>query len=188
MRKLSFAIVFIPVLSAFLFQKDNIAHADVAGLTPCKDSAEFNKRLQSSVSKLQNRLKKYEANSKPALAITQQINKAEARFARYADQGLLCGADGLPHLIADGRLDHAKEFTLPGLFFIYIAGFIGWSGRSYLISTRSDEDSTEKEIIIDVPLALASLTKGFVWPLGALQEATSGQLTTPDENISVSPR
>ena len=33
-------------------------------------------------------------------------------------QGLLCGAEGLPHLIADGRASHAGEFVLVFYFCI----------------------------------------------------------------------
>ena len=42
----------------------------------------------------------------------EQIGRTEARFDKYGKQGLLCGADGLPHLIADGRPSHAGEFVL----------------------------------------------------------------------------
>jgi photosystem I subunit III len=55
----------------------------------------------------------YEAGSAPALALTATIERTEARFANYAKSGVLCGADGLPHLIADPGLalkyGHAGE-------------------------------------------------------------------------------
>ena len=38
----------------------NVAFADVSGLTPCKDSAVFKKRLDGSVKKLTTRLENYE--------------------------------------------------------------------------------------------------------------------------------
>jgi len=31
-----------------------------------------------------------------------------------APEGLLCGTDGYPHLIVDGRWSHAGEFVSPG--------------------------------------------------------------------------
>jgi hypothetical protein len=45
------------------------AHADVAGLVPCKSSKEFAKRLDGSVKKLESRLAKYEVGTPPALAL-----------------------------------------------------------------------------------------------------------------------
>lgn len=55
----------------------------------------------------------YEEGSAPALALDATIAKTNARFANYAKAGLLCGTDGLPHLIADPglalRYGHAGE-------------------------------------------------------------------------------
>lgn len=55
----------------------------------------------------------YEADSAPALALKATIDRTEKRFANYAKAGLLCGADGLPHLISDPGLalkyGHAGE-------------------------------------------------------------------------------
>ena len=55
----------------------------------------------------------YEAGSAPALALSATIDRTENRFANYAKSGLLCGTDGLPHLIADPGLalkyGHAGE-------------------------------------------------------------------------------
>jgi photosystem I subunit 3 len=46
----------------------------------------------------------------------------------------------------------------------------------------------EKEIIIDVPLALKFSASGFTWPLAAWQEFTSGKLLADNSDITVSPR
>lgn len=55
----------------------------------------------------------YEADSAPAVALKATIDRTEKRFANYAKAGLLCGADGLPHLISDPGLalkyGHAGE-------------------------------------------------------------------------------
>ncbi|MBF2080524.1 MAG: Photosystem I reaction center subunit III [Synechococcales cyanobacterium T60_A2020_003] len=141
------------------------ASADVAGLTPCKDSAAFVQRAKNAAT--------------PA---------AKARFEKYADAGLLCGSDGLPHLIVDGRWSHASEFLIPSLMFLYIAGWIGWVGRAYLIEARKSGNAEEKEIIIDVPMALKVMLTGFAWPLAAFGEFSSGALTVKDPEITVSPR
>lgn len=55
---------------------------------------------------------KYEADSAPALAIEKSIEQTKKRFAMYGKQGLLCGADGLPHLVTTGDWKHAGEFTV----------------------------------------------------------------------------
>jgi len=164
------------------------ASADVSGLTPCKDSAVFKRRLDGSVKKLTNRLSNYEPGTPAYLALEEQISNTKARFAKYADKGLLCGTDGLPHLIADGRPSHAGEITLPALGFLYIAGWIGWAGRSYLQFSKKADKPNESEIIIDVPVALSMMSAGFLWPLAAWKELVSGKLLVAADEITVSPR
>nr|WRW10794.1 photosystem I subunit F [Papenfussiella kuromo] len=176
---LIFLVVFSLPLATF---------ADVAGLTKCSESSTFTRRLDASVKKLEGRVQKYEAGSPPALALEQQINRTKQRFDRYSNSELLCGKDGLPHLITDGRWDHAVEFMIPGMMFLYITGWIGWVGRSYLNTVSSSSNPTEKEIIIDVPLALKIMSSGFIWPVSAWQEFTSGNFLASDSEITVSPR
>ena len=65
------------------------ANADVAGLTPCKESKDFQRRLDGSVKKLTTRLAKYEVGTPPALALEKQIEKTKSRFDRYGKAGLL---------------------------------------------------------------------------------------------------
>lgn len=158
--------LFALVLVLFLwFNFAPPASADVAGLTPCGESKAFLQRA---------------ANARTA--------QAKARFEAYANSNVLCGSDGLPHLIVDGRLSHVGEFIIPSILFLYIAGWIGWVGRSYLIAVRDDKNPEMKEIIIDVPLAIKIMLSGFAWPLAALQELTTGKLTVEDSKIPVSPR
>jgi photosystem I subunit 3 len=88
----------------------------------------------------------------------------------------------------DGRWSHAGDFIIPGIAFLYIAGTIGWAGRSYLIAVRDRKDATMHEIQIDVPLALKSTLGAATWPLKAFAELTSGKLTESDAKITVSPR
>nr|QCI04246.1 photosystem I reaction center subunit III [Anotrichium furcellatum] len=164
------------------------SYADIAGLTPCKDSTVFQKRFKNSIKKLEARLSKYDASTPPALAIQKQIDKTKSRFVKYSNSGVLCGSEGLPHLITDGRWNHAGEFVIPGLLFIYITGWIGWVGRGYLQAVSSSSKPNEKEIIIDIPLAMQYSLSGFVWPLAAIQEFTSGKLLASNEDITISPR
>lgn len=163
-------------------------YADVSGLTPCKDSAVFKRRLDQSVKKLSGRLANYEEGTPAYLALETQIEQVNKRFDKYGKQGLLCGSDGLPHLITDGRWNHAGEFILPGIAFLYIAGWIGWAGRSYLQFTRTTEKPNENEIIINVPVAIGMISSGFLWPVGAWNELVSGKLLSPGDEITVSPR
>ncbi|GAB2281164.1 hypothetical protein Dimus_015768 [Dionaea muscipula] len=152
------------------------AMADISGLTPCKESTQFAKREKQQIKKLQSSLKLYAPDSAPALAIQATIEKTKKRFDNYGKYGLLCGSDGLPHLIVNGDQRHWGEFITPGLLFLYIAGWIGWVGRSYLIAIRDEKKPTEKEIIIDVPLATSLIFRGFSWPVAAYRELINGEL------------
>lgn len=165
-----------------------VSNADIGGLNPCKESDVFQKRLAKTVKKLESRLQKYEEGSPPRIAIQQQINQTKQRFTRYADSNLLCGNDGLPHLITDGRWSHGSEFLLPSILFLYISGWIGWVGRKYIRTVGQTSNPTEKEIIIDVPLAVSIMTSGFLWPFAAWQEFLSGDLIASDETITTSPK
>jgi len=164
------------------------ASADIGGLTKCSESPAFNKRLNSSVKKLEQRLSTYKTDTPPALALQQQIERTKARFEKYGRSDLLCGTDGLPHLIADGRWSHAAEFIIPGFGFIYISGWIGWVGRKYVRAISTTKNPAESEIIINVPLALKIMTTGYIWPISAWQELISGDLVVPADKITVSPR
>ncbi|TKY55048.1 Photosystem I reaction center subunit III [Spatholobus suberectus] len=167
-------------LSSILLSAPLPAAADISGLTPCKESKQFAKREKQSIKKLESSLKLYEPESAPALAIKASVEKTKRRFANYAKQGLLCGADGLPHLIVSGDQRHWGEFITPGFLFLYIAGWIGWVGRSYLIAIRDDKKPTMKEIIIDVPLASRLIFRGFSWPVAAYRELINGDLIAKD--------
>jgi photosystem I subunit III len=146
-----------------------IASADnVAGLVPCSESAAFQKRASA------------------ARPTTGDPDSGRLRFERYSQA--LCGAEGLPRLIVDGRLSHAGDFTIPSVLFLYITGWIGWVGRMYIIAAKKSGNPEEKEIIIDVPKAVGFMLAGFTWPLLALKEFTTGELTAKDDEITVSPR
>lgn len=142
--------------------------AEVSGLVPCRESPAFQQRA---------------ANPRDTVG---DPSSGEKRLERYANK--LCGPDGLPRLITDGRLSHADEFLIPGLLFLFITGWIGWVGRAYLIAVRDTKNPEMKEVIIDLPLALKCMLTGFTWPLAALKELLSGELTVAEEEIPVSPR
>ena len=161
MRRL-FALVLVLFLS---FGFATAANADVAGLTPCDQSKAFLQRASDA-----------------------RTPQAKQRFELYAKSNVLCGTDGLPHLVVDGRLDHLGEFIIPSILFLYIAGWIGWVGRAYIIHVRGEKDPEMKEIIIDVPTAIRYMLTGFAWPAAALKELTTGELTAKDSEITVSPR
>jgi photosystem I subunit III len=154
------------LLSAFLlfgFAPVAKADASVAGLTPCAESPRFQQR-----------------------AAAAKTDQAKARFQMYSQA--LCGTDGLPHLIVDGRWSHAGDFLIPSIAFLYIAGCIGWAGRTYLMAIRGSKDATMKEIQIDLPLAFKSTLAAASWPLAAFGELTGKKLTEADDKITVSPR
>lgn len=144
------------------------AQADLSHLTPCGESAA------------------YQAKAKNFRNTTNDPQSGQKRAERYAEA--LCGPEGYPRLVVDGRLDHAGDFIIPGILFLYVAGWIGWVGRAYLIAIRGEKDTEMKEIIIDVPLAFNKMLLGFSWPLQALAELKSGALTAKDSEIPISPR
>ncbi|KAG2490004.1 hypothetical protein HYH03_011471 [Edaphochlamys debaryana] len=164
------------------------ALADIAGLTKCSESKAYAKTEKKELKVLEKRLKQYEEGSAPSLAIKATMERTKNRFANYAKAGLLCGNDGLPHLISDPglalRYGHAGEFFIPTFLFLYVAGYIGYVGRNYLNATKD----IQKEIIIDVPLALRCAGQGAGWPLAAIEELKNGTLTEKPENITISPR
>lgn len=160
-----------------------------SALTPCGESPAFQQRLQSEIDGYTARLAKFTPGSAPYQYLESKIAATEERFNKYANSSLLCGEDGLPHLISDGRWDHAGEFIIPSILFLYIAGWIGWVGRDYLRAVRQDADSaTEKEIIIDTALAIKFMLSGFLWPLAAFKEFSTGELLASETEIPVSPR
>jgi photosystem I subunit 3 len=173
---------------ALLFSVPAWSTADFEQLTPCKNSAAFQKRSSSSIKKLENRLKYYTSESKEFASIEKQIEATKARFETYSNSSLLCGKEGLPRIIASGQWDHANEFVLPGIIFLYISGWIGWVGRSYLSYTRTTENPFEKEIILDVPVAIKTAASGFSWPLDAWKEFKTFLLLEDDDKISTSCR
>ena len=182
-----FNLIALLFTALLIFTPDH-AFAEIGGLTKCSESPAFEKRLKTSVKKLEQRITKYEVDSPPALALKQQVERTKARFDKYGRSDLLCGTDGLPHLVADGRWSHAAEFIVPGFGFIYVAGWIGWVGRNYIRAVSTTKNPAESEIIINVPLALKIMTTGYIWPISAWQELTSGDLIASKDEITVSPR
>ena len=77
---------------------------------------------------------------------------------------------------------------IPPVGFLYVAGWIGYVGREYLNIVKGEKKPEEKEIIIDVPLALSLAGKGAGWPFRVVTELREGTLTEKAENITVSPR
>jgi len=165
MRRL---LAIILAAALWLHLAPSASAAGVAGLVPCSESPA------------------YQAKSQKFLNTTSDPNSGQNRAERYASA--LCGPEGYPHLIVDGRLDHAGEFLIPSILFLYIAGWIGWAGRSYLIAIRSGKDPELKEIVIDVPLAIGKMIAAAAWPATALAEFTSGKLIVKDSEVPTSPR
>ena len=168
--------------------KSSFAFTNTGVLVDCDKSPAFAKRQAATIKKLEARVAKYEVGTPPYLALKSQIDRTNARFKAYGDSDLLCGADGLPHLIVDGDLKHAGEFMLPGYLFLYTTGWIGWAGRKYLGTVATSSNPSEKEIIIDVPLALKIMLSGYLWPVASWQEFISGDFIADPDEITVSPR
>lgn len=160
MRKL-FAIILLIVLWVGIMPPA-LAASDTH-LIPCQESAAFQARQQTAPKNyyFDQPLQTYSSN-------------------------LLCGEDGLPHLQL--RFDRAIDIVIPFAIFFYFAGFVGWSGRAYLIGSKQASKPEEAEIFIDIPLAIRSFTQGLLWPLLAVKEFNTGELTVKKSELSVSPR
>merc|ERR1712157_482611 len=144
------------------------AKKDISGLTPCAKSKPYAKREKQAVK-----------------ALTK-------RFKKYANTGVLCGKDGYPHLIADPgfalQYGHTGEVLVPTFGFVYIAGLIGYAGRTYLLSLKDDKKPQTGEIIIDVPKALQFFGEAAVWPIKTYTELRNGTLLAGKDEVTVSPR
>ena len=133
-------------------------------LVKCKDSQAYSERVAS-----------YPDN--------YYFNEPSLAYSEY----LSCGEDdGLPHLVISWKnsLDIAIAFSM----FFYITGFIGWSGRSYLQTINNQKSPEQSEIFINLPVAIPSLVQGLLWPVLAVKELLSGELTAKDSEIPISPR
>ncbi len=113
-------------------------------------------------------------------------NSGQRRAELYSKA--LCGPEGYPHLVVDGRLSRAGDFIIPSILFLYIAGWIGWVGRKYLIAIREEKNTEMLEVVLDVPLAFGMMMSGFLWPVEAIKEFSSGDLVVKDGEVPVSPR
>lgn len=178
--------LFIFGILSLVFFYPRLTLADVSGLVACKDSFAFTKRLDGSVELLVKRLSKYESGTSTYVDIQSRIERVKNRFDAYSRRGLLCGEEGLPHLIVDGRWSHAGEFILPGILYIYISGWIGWAGRSYLCYSKKTDNPLESEYIIHVPVALGIMFSSVFWPVEAWK--TRNDFTVLDDEITVSLR
>ena len=162
MRRLFAAILVLSVWISFA------PVASAYNLVPCKDSPNSRNWLKMHVLQM----------------ATRHLRKQDS----IAILKLCAGPEGYPHLIVDGNLSRAGDFLIPSILFLYIAGWIGWVGRSYLQVTKKSATPEEKEIIIDVPLAIKCMLSGVLWPLAALSSITSGEMFAKEDEITVSPR
>jgi photosystem I subunit 3 len=137
--------------------------AEPANLVPCGESEVFLERM---------------ANARD----NYYFDKPSEAYSKY----LLCGEEGLPHLALS--FNRAVDVAIPFAIFLYVAGFIGWSGRTYLQAANQAKSPEQLEIFIDVPLAIQSMVKGLLWPVLALQELLGGNLTVRDNEVPISPR
>ena len=132
-------------------------------LVRCKDSPAYQERVAS-----------YPNN--------YYFNQPDRAYGEY----LTCGEDGLPHLVIG--FHRAVDIAIAFSIFFYITGFIGWSGRAYLRAISEKKSQEQLEIFIDLPVAVQSLIQGLLWPVLAVKETLSGELTARKDEISVSPR
>jgi len=173
------AVAAAPPADAFADSKNMLTQGTVTAsklLTPCKDSKKFHKKIKDEIYKVAQRQKKYPKGSVVYERFVKKINQIKYREEAYGTR--LCGVrDGKPRTIATGELTRGNV-VVPGLIFLYTAGWIGWAGRSYLMRTQDEM----KELNLDVPLALTCMASGFSWPVAAWQEIVNGEMVGKKES------
>jgi len=143
----------------------------------CKNNKKYAKKWKDRLFKVDSRMKKYPKDT----AVYNRLLKKKAGLLRrkeaYGDR--LCGkADGWPRTIASGEF--VRGGIIPSsLAFLYTTGWIGYAGRNYLQRTKD----AQREIMIDVPLALTCMASGFAWPVYAWQEIVNGEMVAKDEDV-----
>jgi len=148
-----------------------------APLEFCKSNKKFAKIIKDELYSIQQKQKKYPAGSVVYNRYNEKLKLVKQRSKAYGDR--LCGAkDGRPRTMVNPTIVRGG-LLVPSLMFLYTAGWIGWTGRSYLQRTRS----VDKEIVIDVPLAAVCMASGFAWPVNAWQEIVNGEMVEKDENL-----
>eukprot|EP00440_Ansanella_granifera_P066995 gb/GFBE01072653.1/.p1 GENE.gb/GFBE01072653.1/~~gb/GFBE01072653.1/.p1 ORF type:complete len:276 (+),score=83.50 gb/GFBE01072653.1/:1-828(+) len=150
-------------------------------LEPCKNNKKYHKKIKDELYKLGNQQKKYASGSAVFARFNKKIAQVKQREIAYGDR--FCGKkDGWPRTIATGETDVRGSAVWPALIFLYIAPWIGWAGRSYLM--RTNDEMKEKNL--DVPLALTCMASGFSWPVAAWQEIVDGDFAVPDNSVHTS--
>jgi photosystem I subunit III len=164
--------------AAVKYSPENFTIKKSKVLEPCKNNKKFAKRMKDEIYKIQARQKKYPEGSVVYNRLAVKIDGVKRRQTAYGDR--FCGKkDGLPRVIATGEADVRGSVVYPGAMFLYIAGWIGWAGRSYLMRTNDEN----KELRIDVPLALQCMASGFSWPVAAWQDIVNGDMVVPDDKV-----
>jgi len=161
------------------FDKGQTAYmASWPWLERCSKSKKFNKRYKDQNYKYDQKLKKLAKGSPGAQRYAFMKERMKNEQDAYGNR--LCGKnDGRPRVISTGEINERGSVVVPALMFLYIAGWIGWSGRSYLARTRN----IKAEINLDVPLALTCMASAFAFPVAAWQEIVNGTLVAADKDI-----
>jgi len=143
----------------------------------CKNNKKYAKRMKNELYKVTQRQKKYPEGSVVYNRMVDKIALIKRREVAYGER--YCGKlDGLPRVMIQPGVK-SGGVVIPAFMFLYTAGWIGWAGRSYLLRTRDPQ----KEINIDVPLALTCMASGFAWPVLAWQDLVNGELVVPGGDI-----
>lgn len=72
---------------------------------------------------------------------------------------------------------------IPTIGFLYVAGYIGYVGRQYIMAVKKAAKPIEKEIIIDVPLAIKLAWQGAGWPLATIQVGLHSHRHDPGQQM-----
>jgi photosystem I subunit 3 len=144
-------------------------------LEPCKDSKKFKKLIKDELFKIGAQQKKFPKGGIQWERWNDMIAQTKRRQEAYGTRW--CGPTGEPHVIPTGEATRGGILEGAGIF-LYIAGWIGFSGRRYI--QKKGYDNGFAEVLVDVPLAVPIMLSGFSWPVQAWQEIVNGQMANPE--------
>lgn len=146
-------------------------------LEPCAKNKRFAKRIKDELYKVSNKQNKFPEGSVVYNRYVEKTARVKKRQASYGAR--MCGKkDGLPRALSEPSLARGNT-NLPSAGFFYIAGWIGWAGRTYLRGGAN----VEQEVNIDAPFAAGCMANSFVWPVVAWQEIVNGDYVVADREI-----
>lgn len=145
--------------------------------SPCGENKKFKKKNKDRIQSAEKRMSKIAPGTVVHTWWKERVERFQRMETNWANRW--CDKQtGLP-IVLTTFTNERGAIWVPSAIFLYTAGWIGWAGRSYLQRTQD----AQKEIFIDVPLAVMCMASGFSWPVTAWQEIVDGKMAVPSEDL-----